>query len=239
MSGSNFDPIYTSTCWHVIFSVEQAMSCIALIRFRRLGKAVTMKTEAFCQQIVEIAVQPPHQRHVLLAQLHTEVVTHYLHTIRALTREDAMRIGSDGRTIAQLVGHIAEWERFMILAAGEMISGLEWPRIMTLSGYVELDGRERGFASEDAFNAYQAAKHATWSWAQIQDLAIDTATAVHALFTHPAVLSPDRLEKTSAYEWRLPDGVRLTVPAGWYLWMVYIEHEAVDHAADLGWGYSV
>jgi hypothetical protein len=33
----------------------------------------------------------------------------------------------------------------------------------------------------------------------------------------------------------LPSGITLTVPVGWYLWLVSIEHEAVDHAEDLGW----
>lgn len=80
-----------------------------------------------------------------------------------MTIQDATRVGSDGRTLAQVVGHIAEWERFTILAVGEIIAGVHWPRIMNLSGYVEPDGQVREFTSVDAFNDYQAIKHAKWS----------------------------------------------------------------------------
>jgi hypothetical protein len=55
---------------------------------------------------------------------------------------------SGGLTIAQVVGHIAEWERFTILAAGEIMAGVQWPRIMTLSGYVEPDGRGQDFSAD-------------------------------------------------------------------------------------------
>jgi hypothetical protein len=195
-----------------------------------------VKAKTFYQRIVEIAAQPPHERHMLLSSLHAEVVAGYLDAIRAITPQDAMRVSSDGRTIAQVVGHIAEWERWTIVATGEMIAGVQWPRIMTALGYVELDGRAQDFVSVDAFNAYQAAKHAAWPWEQIRDLAIHMATTLHTLFTQPVLLTPDRLEQTRVYEWHLPNGVSLAMPVGWYLWMVSIEHEAVDHAADLGWG---
>jgi hypothetical protein len=87
----------------------------------------------------------------------------------------------------------------------------------------------------DEFNAYQAAKHATWSWKEVQELAIHTATALIAIFTQPAIISPDILEQTRHYGWRLPNGLKLTTPAGWYLWMVCLEHETVAHATELGW----
>lgn len=41
------------------------------------------------------------------------------------------------------------------------------------------------------------------------------------------------LESTDLYEWKILPGRTLTIPAGWYLWMVYIEHEGVEHAQDL------
>ncbi len=193
-----------------------------------------MQANAFYQRIIKIGTQPAYERYGLLAEFHTEATTAYLNTIQGMTKQEAMRTGTDGRTVTQIVGHIAEWERFTILAAGEMAVGVQWPRIMNLSGYLEPDGQVLNFTSVDGFNAYQATKHATWPWNQIQDLAIHTATALHALFTQPALLSPDCLERTRAYEWRLPNGIKLTVPVGWYLWMVSIEHETVAHAPDLG-----
>jgi hypothetical protein len=193
-----------------------------------------MKAEPFYQRIVKIAARSPYERYALLAEFHTQLVTHYLSVIRSLTAQEAGQMATDDRTLGQIVGHIAEWERFTILAAGEMVAGIEWPQIMNLAGYKEPDGQTHNFASEDEFNAYQAAKHAQWPWEAIQDLALHTATALHALFTQPALLSPDTLEQTRKHTWRLPNGLKLTIPVGWYLWMISIEHEAVEHAADLG-----
>jgi hypothetical protein len=65
-----------------------------------------MKAEGFYQRIVEIATQPLHEWHGLLASLHADVVTRYLDTVRAITPQEAMRVSSDGRTIAQVVEHI-------------------------------------------------------------------------------------------------------------------------------------
>lgn len=194
-----------------------------------------MREADFYQRIIKIATQPPYERYGLLAKFHTEVAICYLNVIHSITKKQSMQISSDGRTVLQVVGHIAEWERFMILAAAEMVAGIQWPNIMNLSAYLESDGELLDFASEDDFNAYQAAKHATWLWESIQDLALHTATALHTLFTQPTLLSPDCLERTRGYEWRLPNGIKLTLPVGWYLWMVTLEHEVVDHAADIGW----
>jgi hypothetical protein len=195
-----------------------------------------MKTDAFYQRIVKIAAQPVYDRYGLLANFHTEIVMRYLDTVQAITKQDAMEVGIDGRTVGQIVGHIAEWERFTISAAAEMMVGVEWPRIMDLAGYMEPDGQLRDFSSVDEFNAYQAAKHATWSWQSIQEQAVYTATALHTLFTQPTLLSPDRLEQTKSYQWRLPNGLKLTVPVGWYLWMISLEHEAIAHNDDLEGG---
>jgi hypothetical protein len=151
-----------------------------------------------------------------------------------MTAQDAARVSGDGRTVGQVVGHIAEWERFNMLAVGEIIAGVHWPQIMNLSGYVEPDGQVRAFTDVDAFNAYQATKHAAWSWEQIQDLAIYTATTFQILFTHPSLISWERLEQTKAYRWRLPNEMSVTVSCGWYVWMITLVHEAVEHAADLG-----
>lgn len=194
-----------------------------------------MQADIFYQNIVKIAARSPYDRYALLAEFHTELVTRYLGFIRAMKSQDAAQIGANGRAIGQVVGHIAEWERFTILAAGEVVAGVAWPQIMDLAGYREPDGQALDFASVDEFNAYIAAKQAHWSWDSIRDLALHTAMALHTLFTQPALLSPDTLEQTRKFTWRLPNGLKLTVPVGWYLWMVSIEHEVVEHAADLGW----
>ena len=193
-----------------------------------------MKADIFYQRIVEIAGQSPNKRYAPLTDLHTDILSRYLNAIRTMTSKDAARVSMDGRTLGQVVGHIAEWERFTILAAGEMMAGVGWPQIMSISGYIEPDGRTLNFTNGDDFNAYQATKHATWPWQRIQELAIRTATTLHVLFAQPTLLSPQCLEQTRVYEWYLPNGVKLAVPVGWYLWMVTLEQEAVDHADDLG-----
>jgi hypothetical protein len=193
-----------------------------------------MKTDIFYQRIVENAGQSPNKRYVLLADLHADILARYLNAVRTITSKDAARVSTDGRTLGQVVGHIAEWERFTMLAVGEMMVGAQWPRIMSLSGYIEPDGQVLNFTGVDDFNAYQANKHATWPWERIQELTIRTATMLHVLFTQPALMPAECLELTRVYEWHLPGGVKLAVPAGWYLWMVTLEHEAVEHADDLG-----
>ena len=193
-----------------------------------------MKAEVFYQKIVAIATQSPAERLLSLVGLHMDVVTAYLNAVRAMTVQDAARVSSDSRTLGQVVGHIAEWERFTILAVGEIITGVRWPQIMNMSGYVEPDGQVREFTSVDAFNGYQATKHATQSWKQIQDLAIQTAMTLQVLFAQPSLVSWECLEHTKAYRWRLPNEMSVTVSCGWYLWMVTLEHESIEHAVDLG-----
>jgi hypothetical protein len=193
-----------------------------------------MRAEVFYRKIAAIAAQSPAERRFSLVDLHTVVIAPYLNAVRAMTAQDAAHVSSDGRTLAQVVGHIAEWERFTILAVGELITGVRWPQIMNMAGYVEPDGQVREFTSVDAFNDYLATKHAAWSWQQIQDLAIQTAVTLQVLFAHPLLVTWERLEQTEAHHWRLPNEMSLTVPCGWYLWMVTLEHEAVEHATDLG-----
>jgi hypothetical protein len=193
-----------------------------------------MKAEVFYHKIVAIAAQSPAERSLSLVGLHTEVVIPYLNAVRAMTAQDAARISSDGRTLGQVVGHIAEWERFTILAVGEILTGVRWPQIMNLSGYVEPDGQVREFTSVDGFNDYQATKHATWSWEHIRDLAIQTAAALQIFFAHSSLASWERLEQTKVFRWQLPNEMSVSVSCGWYLWMVTLEHEAVEHAVDLG-----
>jgi hypothetical protein len=191
----------------------------------------------FYQDLAVIADQPPAERHCRLTALHTEVVTQYRDTVQTIAPSGAARVTSSGRTVAQVVGHIAEWERYTIQAVGEVISGVEWPRLMSHSGYVEPDGSVHGFVTDDAFNAYQARKHATPSWKEIRHLALTTATVIHGLFTATNFLPAERLEQTSRWDhYRLPTGTTLRIPCGWFLWMITIEHEAVEHTTDLELG---
>ncbi len=194
--------------------------------------------ETFYQHIADALTQPPHERHRRLAELHTQVVAGYCGAVQAITAEAAAGPSADGRTLAQVIGHIAEWDRYAILSAGEMLAGAEWPCLMTFSRFIEPDGTLRSFKSVHEFNAQQAERHAQWPWERIRDLAIQSATAIQILFTHPALLTPELLERTKPYTWTMNETIRQTLPVGWYLWFITIEHQAVEHTDEVGWAYG-
>jgi hypothetical protein len=195
-----------------------------------------MLSDDFYESLVAAAQQPPQKRHLTLTDLHMEAINTYLETIRNITTQGAMRVVPDSRTVAQVVAHIAEWDRAVILAVGEVLAGVTWPRLMSQTATIEPDGAVRTFAGVDEFNAYYALKYAGHPWEDIQGLALDMATMLHQLFVHPGIVTPEQLEGTHGYDYRLPSGVTLTIPCGWYLWMVTLEHEMVEHAADLKLG---
>lgn len=194
-----------------------------------------MEANEFYARVSAILELPPEERHRQLLQLHDDILKRYLPLIQGMDLQFAQRIGHDGRTVAQLVGHIAEWERYTIQAAAEMVCGAAWPRIMQHSGYLEADGTELNFTDVDEFNAYQAGKHAAMPWEQIQQLALQTAPALYAFFSHPALLPAERLEGTHLIQWGLPGYEKRQTSLGWSLWVISLEHLAVAHAEDLGW----
>ena len=61
---------------------------------------------------------------------------------------------------------------------------------------------------------------------------------LQALFAHPDLLTPELLEQTRSYKFTLADTLTLMLPVGWFIWIVTIEHEAVEHVDEVGWGYS-
>jgi hypothetical protein len=144
-------------------------------------------------------------------------------------------VGDDQRTLAQLIGHIAEWDRFAILSASDILIGLRHPRMITsIEGYVEPDGAVLNFASVDEFNRWQAEKHAAWSWEQIRALACDTAQVLHTLFTDELLLNVQRLEQTLPWRKKLRSGITLeNLTMGWTLWLIQLEHLGAEHAAEL------
>jgi hypothetical protein len=192
----------------------------------------------FYQRIAEIVAWPPQERHRRLAELHAGVADGYCAAVQAIGAASAARPGPDGRSVAQVIGHIAEWDRYALLAAGELLAGVKWPRIMVNAGFIEPDGAERTFKGVHHFNAYHAERQVGLPWEEIRDLAIRSARALQALFAHPALLTPDLLEQTRSYEFTLADTLTLTAPIGWYIWIITIEHEAVEHVDEVGWGYG-
>lgn len=166
-------------------------------------------------------------------KIHSECLAAYLSAIYAINEEKAAELCSDGRTLAQIVAHIAEWEKFILQAMGDIISGVRKPTMLSLKGFREVDGTTMDFGSIDEFNEYQAKKYEHKSWQEIKVMAIHTASALQVIFSQPLVLPFDLMEKTEPYDWHVPGGSIVSIPVAWYLWIVVLEHEIVDHASDL------
>ena len=192
-----------------------------------------MQAADFYARFGSLLALQPEDRHAGLCSLHAATLAEYSSWLRAITHEAARSASSDGRSIALVVGHIAAWDRFLLQACGEMLSGAPWPGFMDLQGCLDEDGRRRDFESIDAFNAFHADLHRDRPWDPIRSDALDRAAAAHAIYAQPGLLTPERLERTRPTEWGLPDGKRVRAPVGWLIWMVIMEHEAVEHAADL------
>ncbi len=192
-----------------------------------------MQAEDFYTRYGSLLALQPEARHAGLCALHAATLAEYTGWLRAIAPEAARSASSDGRSIALVVGHIAAWDRFMLQACGEMLSGVLWPGFMDLKGCLDEDGQRRDFESIDAFNAFHADLQRDRPWEQILAEALDRAAAAYAIYAQPDLLMPERLERTRPTEWGLPGGKRVRAPAGWLIWMVIMEHEAVEHAADL------
>lgn len=192
-----------------------------------------MKPEAFYAKVLAISNQPADRRVKGMNHLHVECMDQYLAAIRSIDETTASRVTPDGRTVAQIVAHIAEWERYTSLAIGEIVAGIKEPQIMRMKGFLEQDGRVLSFKNVDDFNAYQAKKYENVSWKEIQPLAIRMAIALQGTFSQPAILPYDLLEQTAPYRYRLAGGSLISLPVAWYLWIATLEHEIVDHASVL------
>jgi len=190
----------------------------------------------FYQQVAAAMDQPPYARHQQLIALHGQALHAYRIALNQLTAEEVRGPPpdlSDSRTIAQIIGHIAAWDRFALLAAGDILAGIRHPRMITdLSGYCETDGTFPAFATIDDFNAYHAVKYQTWPWDELRRFAEDAASTLYVLFSHPQLLSSERLEQTAPFWKRLQNGtVVQNITMGWNLWLTMIEHIAVEHSA--------
>lgn len=192
-----------------------------------------MKPEVFYAKVLAISNQPAERRVKGMNHLHVECMDQYLQAVRSIDDDKAGLVTADGRTLAQIVAHIAEWERYTALALGEIIAGVKEPQIMRMKGYIETDGQILSFKNVNDFNAYQAKKYETIPWRSIQSLAIRMAVALQGTFSQPAILPYELLEQTAPYRYRLAGGSLISLPVAWYLWIVTLEHEVVEHALEL------
>jgi len=192
-----------------------------------------MQAETFYRRYGALLDLQPVERHAGLLALHAETLAEYTAWVQAITPAAAASASSDDRPIALVVGHIAAWDRYLIHACGEMLSGAEWPSFMDLRGYLDEDGRRPEFESIDASNAHQAGLQRGLAWDTLRSAALDRAASAAALFAGPGLLTAERLERTRPTEWRLHADRRVRASVGWEIWMIIMEHESVEHAADL------
>ncbi len=190
--------------------------------------------ENFYPTLLHIASQPPDKRYLLLKDLHTEALNLYIQAVSKITPEQAGQIAPGGRSLAQVAGHIGEWDRASLAAMGEIYAGIKNPGIMSDWNTNE-DGDIQHFKDVDDFNAYYARQQAIQPWEQIQSLAIEMANRFYRLVAGSGLITPGLLEGTRLFDYyRLPTGDRIVTPCGWYLWMITIEHEVMEHRVEMG-----
>lgn len=175
------------------------------------------------------------KRYGELTRLHAETVDFYVPTIRAIDDSIASQISSDGRPKSLVVAHIMGWEEWQIQAFTDPNRLHRLTRQMGLQDYFDDETRKTvSFKGVDDFNKYQANKYAQKSWNKIQEKAISTALTLQGLFPPtPSEEWLSFLENTPPKIWRMTPTITVTVPGGIYLWMVSLEHEAVEHRKDL------
>ena len=197
-----------------------------------------MEIKEFEKQLYASIPLAAQERHAALRALHTTVLENYLAALAAITPERAAQIVSetDPRSISQLVGHIAAWEQFAIQAAGQILGGVSRPRIVTgLDGFADADGRQLNFADIDEFNARSTRLYADWAWEDVRALAIQTAQTFHILFTHPNLLTAEKLEATDPEYRRAENGEMVPgLRMGWSLWLIFLSHPISEHGQVLG-----
>lgn len=203
-----------------------------------LSAEIGMKASELEQKLEHTITLPAQERHAALSALHTAVLECYLDALQAISAERAAQTVSetDPRTISQLVGHIAAWEQFAIQAAGQILGGVLRPRIVSgFDGFADADGHLLNFADVDAFNARSTRLYADWPWEDVRALAIDTAKTFHTLFTHPNLLTAEKLEATEQAYRRNENGEMVPGPRmGWSLWGIFLSHPMAEHAEALG-----
>jgi hypothetical protein len=197
-----------------------------------------MDAEIFAKYVIDAMRLPPAERHEQMVSLHSQIYTAYLAALQAISTEQAgqpVNVGADHRTLGQVVGHITAWDRFGIQAVGDILAGVRHPRAVTgVEGFVDADGKLHNFKNVHEFNAYHARQQAGRKWVELQMEAIDAATALHALYTLPDLLTFQRLDHTDPWRCPLPSGAIIEdIGMGWCLWILLLRHYAVDHAVEL------
>lgn len=199
--------------------------------------------ESWYQNLIEIAALPAKRRFEVLANLHEETTLRYIESLETMSDSRAGSISSDGRTIKDLVAHIMTWEVWVIQVMEDSNINKRLNNFMYLEDF-ELGSTRFSFLDDDDFNRFVSQNSSNLSWEEIKNAAIGAARQV-CYFFHPVTdeymsqvdYREDliwTLDNTSPYTWKAPySNAGIETTAGWYIWMMAIEHEAIEHAQDL------
>jgi hypothetical protein len=172
-------------------------------------------------------------RYAVLRDLHRRVFISYYRAVQRITGEQADAVSSDGRAVKLVVGHIMEWDRFVIMGCGEILSGLKTPRLMKKRGFLSLNGEESRYKNIDDFNASRGEEHQSIDWRTIQDRALRSSEVLYFFFTNPMLMNAEILESTDPVTISDGGAQRLDLTVGWLMWKIVLEHEGFEHAPDL------
>lgn len=186
------------------------------------------------EQLVSLVTDTSSERHRRLVELHPQILETYLTALLAINKEEGEKLSPDGRPVKLVIGHIAGWELFQLIAMGEIMAGVRNPSIMSLSGFKDSDGISHSFDDVDHFNAFMEERQRDIPFQGIVNQARYSATAIHHLLTSDKLLPPELLDQTEPYTWRsLAKKAGLSeapvLPCAYYLWLVSLEHYT-EHA---------
>ncbi len=191
--------------------------------------------EVWYQNLAIIAREVPLQRYKGLVDLHRTTLNDYVNALYHITEEQAEASGVDGRKRKIVIAHIMGWEEWQTQVFADPQKEERLKKQLHMEGYHDPQtGNIMNFLSVDAFNAHQEELYRDWSWNDIREKAIATANRLHSFFPDdPTEEWLTFLDNEPMKEWRVIKDITLTVPGAWYLWMVSLEHEAVEHRKDL------
>jgi len=192
-----------------------------------------MNHQEFTRTLSEAVQLPANERYGCFAGVHTAIWKEYQQAVQSILPARAAEASSDGRSIAQVVGHIAEWDRFFIQMCAEFMMGIQRPRSWSLKGYLGTDGSVMDFDNIESFNQYQMKRQVDLPWGEIQQTALRAGEVLYRLFSTSGLMDGAHLEDSKPAHWYLP-GFKGEVPLAWMVWAVIMEHEGVEHAVDLG-----
>jgi SAM-dependent methyltransferase len=171
-----------------------------------------------------IALEPQQQKRRLIEILRSCRFT-FMREVQDVEGERAAAPWTDdGRSLKEILGHIAGWEEWTASAMAEIAAGSREPAIMSLGGYPHGIAR---YASIDAFNAARMAESRERPWVEL--LASSDATFDRLIAAIEATAA-ESIAATASFFW--PD-LGGTVPCGVYLVMVAAFHYQEEHLPEL------